>query len=148
MNFKLFPINFFIFSLFLHIIIFASFIFVLPIDEIPFKPKLVFLGSILEQQDIRNYNSTKKNISSQITSEEWRYKKHSVSNNPFFTPFIKKPLSQKKSLELKEKITLKSTFVIKKQESKKEVKKEEINIKGLENGLEVIPYQPLRFHTR
>ncbi len=139
------PLKFFILSLLLHLIVFTSFVFIFPIGKIPFKPEFIFLGPILTQQDMRSGNLDKKDFHSQIAPDEWTYRTHSVSENPFFTPFTQKPFSQKGGDNSEEKTILKSTFSIESKIFKREKEADSESI-GVDVGVEV--YRPLRFYTR
>jgi len=146
MTLRYLSLKFFILSLFLHAIILTTVIFIFPVGEAPFKPRFIFFGSILTQQDMKRISWEKKDLQSEILSEVWMHEGNSFSNNPFFTPFIQKPLPGKEQNVSAQKVLFKSFFSVENQSSQeKQEESSEQNI-GIDTGVE--GYRPLRFHTR
>lgn len=130
-------------SIAIHAIIFNTFTFVYTSKAPAFKPKFVFLGSILKPKSLLGHSRFRKKSSEGNPPQKIGYQTKDLSSAQSKITTVLKPLS-KKSIDSNQKTLIKSTFEI-------ERKKIEIPVKKAKN-LEILtdfpPYKPLQLHTR
>lgn len=136
---KLLSIKCLLLSAIIHLSLIGIFVFSFPNIADSFKPKFVFLGSILQNEDISKITLNKNKS---FVYQKNLYYKTIKTNNPYFnpnstkpTPIIEKDIEKKKFLKSLFEIFSKST-------SKDEIIKE----MGIEPKMK--PYQPLRLNAQ
>ena len=146
------PIQSLFLSLLIHLTIFSVFVFTFPVYSASFKPTFVFLGSILQQEDMgtprgqdgpaKEYASSVQDVLNAVNQELFNSSQEAVGR-PFGRLVERKPVFSK-PLTTNEKATLKSTFTL---PALGTTAAEDATSDGL-TDYETVPYNPLRLPYR
>ncbi len=148
------PLQSLFLSIFIHLMIFSIFVFTFPVSSISFKPTLIFLGSILHEEDLTTLygladgdNTPAQEVLS-AAHEELFVSSHEMISRPFGKiieqKFVFLPSGDKNQVATHAKPTMKTTFPLPVLDASSQAPAATDSW----DDHEAVPYKPLRLPER